>query len=129
MSSELVAVIFGAVIGAFCSMTTTVLLSTLKNRQRANSIKAVAAAEVMAIMEKAQRYIDGQSSKEELKASTPMLISIASEIGFLTPKQVIAFRRAVTLDMEMRQSEGNEKAKAAIEACRTALGLLKIKSV
>jgi hypothetical protein len=75
-------------------------------------------------MEKAQRYIDGQSDQEELSASTPMLTSIASEIGLLSPKQVVAFRRIVTLDMEMRKSGNKEKAKIVISACQEALSII-----
>ena len=126
MSEQLIAVIVGAVIGSLSSLATTLFLSNLSNRRRRKSIQAIAAAEVTTIMEKAQRYIDEQSDKEELSASTPMLISIASEIGLLSPKQVIAFRRAVTLDMEMRKTGNKEKAKIAILACKEALNVIAI---
>ncbi|MHC4531980.1 MAG: hypothetical protein ACYSXD_10535, partial [Planctomycetota bacterium] len=98
MSEQIIAVIVGAVIGSLSSLVTALFLSNLSNLRRRKSIQAIAAAEVTTIMEKTQRYIDKQSDKEELSASTPMLISIASEIGLLSPKQVIAFRRTVTLD-------------------------------
>lgn len=120
MSEQIIAVIVGAVIGT----VTTLFLSASSNRRRKKSIQAIAAAEVTTIMEKAQRYIDEQSDKEELSSSTPMLISIASEIGLLSPKQVIAFRRTVTLDMEMRKTGNKEKAQLAISACKEALNVI-----
>lgn len=124
MSEQIIAVIVGAVIGSLSSLVTALFLSNLLNRRRRKSIQAIAAAEVTTIMEKAQRYIDEQSDKEELSASTPMLISIASEIGLLSPKQVIAFRRTVTLDMEMRKTGNKEKAQMAISACKEALNVI-----
>ncbi len=80
MSEQIVAVIVGAVIGSLSSILITIVLSDLKDRKRKKSIRAITAAEVTAIMEKAQRFIDEQSDPEELSASTPMLTSIASEI-------------------------------------------------
>lgn len=124
MSEQIIAVIVGAVIGSLSSLITALFLFNLSNRRRRKSIQAIAAAEVTTIMEKAQRYIDEQSDKEELSASTPMLISIASEIGLLSPKQVIAFRRTVTLDMEMRKTGNKEKAQMAISACKEALNVI-----
>jgi len=124
MSEQIIAVIVGAVIGSLSSLVTALFLFNLSNRRRRKSIQAITAAEVTTIMEKAQRYIDEQSDKEELSASTPMLISIASEIGLLSPKQVIAFRRAVTLDMEMRKTGNKEKAQIAISACKEALNVI-----
>ncbi len=124
MSEQIIAVIVGAVIGSVSSLVTALFLSNLSSRRRRKSIQAIAAAEVTAIMEKAQRYIDGQSDKEELSASAPMLISIASEIGLLSPKQAIAFRRTVTLDMEMRKTGNKEKAQMAILACKKALAVI-----
>ncbi|MBA7529959.1 hypothetical protein ES705_22161 [subsurface metagenome] len=53
-----------------------------------------------------------------------MLTSITSELRFLTPDQIIAYRRAVTIDMEMRKTGSVEKAKAAIMAANEVLRLL-----
>ena len=128
MSEEMTGVIIGAIIGAMSSLMATLCLSILSNRKRAKSIRAITAAEVMAIMEKAQRYVDGGSTREELSASTPMLVSIASEIGYLSEEQVISFRRAVTLDMETRKEGNKEKAKVTIDACRAALRCLGVKT-
>ncbi len=124
MSTELVAVIVGGAIGIIGSIGATFLITVLSNRQRARSIRAIARAEITAIKEKAQRYIDGLSSIHELEASTPMLKSIATEIGFLSPEQAIAFRRAVTLDMEMRKEGSKDKALLAVKACDEALNCL-----
>jgi hypothetical protein len=124
MSEQIIAVIVGAVIGALSSLGTALFLSNILDRRRKKSIRTIIAAEVTMIMEKAQRYIDGKSDKEELSASTPMLISIVSEIGLLSVKQVTAFRRTVTLDMEMRKTGNKEKAKMAISACKEALKVI-----
>lgn len=121
MSSQVVAVIAGGAIGIMGSMGATFLILILSNRRRAMAIRAIVEAEVIAIKEKAQRYIDGNSTMKELGASTPMLTSVASEIGFLSPEQAVAFRRSVTLDMEMRIEGKKEKAAAAVEACQEAL--------
>ena len=124
MSEWLVGVIIGGTIGIIGGLSTALTATLLSDRRRAKAIRAVAKGEVVAIKEKAERYIKGQSSKEGLGASTPMLTSIASEIGFLTEEQAIALRRAVTLDMEMRKEETIEKAQLAIEACEEALRIL-----
>lgn len=121
MSSELLAVIVGAAIGIVGTIGSTFFVATLSNRRRARSIRAIVEAEVTAIKEKAQRYIDGHSTVDELGASSPMLVAIAGEIGYLSVKQVVAFRRAVTLDMEMRKHGTKEKAMMAVEACEDAL--------
>lgn len=92
---------------------------------RIKSIKAIILGETTAIKEKAQRYLDGISTIEELRASTPMLTSISSELRYLTPDQIIAYRRAVTLDMEMRKTGKKEKLLSAIEACDEVIRLLK----
>ncbi|MEE9256106.1 MAG: hypothetical protein V3V56_02945 [bacterium] len=124
MSTELIAVIVGALIGVIGGSATTLTVMISSNRRRRKSILAVAKGEVVAIKEKAERYISGQSSKSELGASTPMLISIASELGFLSEEQIIALRRAVTLDMEMRKDGSLEKARQAVEGCEEALRVL-----
>ena len=123
MSSELIAVIAGGIIGIVGSLTTTLVLQVRGDRKRKRSIQAITKAEITAIKEKAQRFVDSQSSAEELGASTPMLTSIASQLGCLSPEQAIAFRRTVTLDMEMRQGKTKEKATAVIKACEEALCL------
>jgi len=88
------------------------------------SINGIVLAEAMAIKEKAQRYLEGESTLDELRASTPMLTSIASELRYLAPEQLIAYRRAVTLDMEMRETGKKEKLISAIEACDEVIKLL-----
>ena len=123
MSSQVVAVIAGGAIGITGSMGATFLILILSNRRRTLAIRAIVEAEVIAMKEKAQRYIDGNSTLKELGASTPMLTSVASEIGFLSPAQAVAFRRSVTLDMEMR-IEGKKEKAAAVEACQEALSSL-----
>ena len=124
MSTQLLAVIIGGIIGIIGSLSATLVVTINSNRRRARAIRTIAKGEVIAIKEKAERYISGQSSKAGLGASTPMLTSIASELGFLSEKQAIALRRAVTLDMEMRKEETIEKAQVAVQACEEALRVL-----
>lgn len=127
MSTELIAVLIGGTIAIVGSIVTTLTFNVIENRRRAKSIRAIAAAEITAIKEKAQRYVNEKSSLEELSASTPMLTSVASELGYMSPEQVIAFRRAVTLDMEVRKKGNKDKAISTVEACEKALNLLSIK--
>lgn len=126
MSSELLSVIIGGTIGITGGLATTLFVNILENIRRRRSIISVEAGEMFAIKEKAERYLAGDSSLEELKASTPMLISIASEIGYLSSEQVIAIRKVVTLDMEMRKKGNTLKAQSCIDACKEAIRLLHI---
>jgi hypothetical protein len=123
MTTELWAII-GVIIGVIGTLSTILLTTILSNRRRAKSIKAIAKGEIIAIKEKAERFINGQSTSDGLRASTPMLISIAPELGFLSEDQAIALRRAVTLDMEMREELSIEKAMLAVKACEDALSIL-----
>jgi len=120
MSSELVAVIVGGAIGIIGGVTSTLLFRVVEYRRRARAIQAIVASEVTVIKEKAQRYIDDESTIEELRASKPMLTSIVSELGYLSRKQVIAYRKAVTLDMEMKMGD-KAKALLAIDVCKEVL--------
>ena len=92
--------------------------------RREKSVRSIVAAEIIAIKEKAERYLRGTSDFNELSASTPMLTSIATEIGFLTPREAIAFRRTVTLDMELRKTGNKPKAELVVKACDGALKIL-----
>ena len=127
MSTELIAVLIGGALAILGGFATTLSFNVVENRRRAKSIRSLAAAEVTAIAEKAQRYVNGDSTFEELSASTPLLTTIASELGYLSPKQIIAFRRALTLDMEMRKRKGENRAKAlfTIDACKEALKFIR----
>ena len=124
MSTELLGVIIGGAIGIAGSLGTTLLVTILSNHRRVRAIHAIVKGEVTAIKEKAQRYLDGQSTVDEVSASTPLLTSIAAELGFLSEEEAIAFRRAVTLDMEMRKKASREKAQLAVDACDQALTAL-----
>ncbi len=124
MSSQLIAVIVGGIIGIVSTLCATLFLKKIEDSRRSRSVRAYAKAEITAIKEKAERYVNGNSSLVELGASTPIYSSaIASELGYLSPEQVIAFRRTVTLDMEMRKKGDKEKALLTIEACEEALRL------
>ncbi len=124
MSSQLIGVIVGGILGFIGSLSTTMLVTISSNRKRAKAIRAIAKGEIIAIKEKAERYLAGKSSEVGLSASTPMLTSIASELGFLSETQVIALRRTVILDMEMREERTREKAQLAIHACEKAIHIL-----
>lgn len=91
--------------------------SVSTNADKLRSIKGVILAETLAIKEKAQRYLDGNSILEELRASTPMLTSIVLELSNLKTEQIIAYRRAITLDMEMKKTGNKDKLLAAIRVC------------
>ena len=121
MSTQLLGVIIGGIIGIFGSLFTTIIIIISSNRKRAKAIRAIAKGEIIAIKEKAERYISGKSNKVELAASTPLLSSIASELGFLSEKQVIALRCIITLDMELRKDGTIEKAQLVEQACNKAL--------
>ncbi len=124
MSSQLVAVIVGGIIGTASTLCATLFLKKIEDSRRSRSVRAYAMAEITAIKEKAERYVNGNSSIEEFSASTPIYGStIAPELGYLTPEQVIALRRTVTLDMEMRKKGDKEKALLTIKACEEALRL------
>lgn len=124
MSAELWGVVIGGFIGVVGGLSTTLFTTILSNRRRAKAIRAIAKGEIVAIKEKAERFIADQSSAAGLGASAPMLTSIAPELGFLSEDQVVMLRRAVTLDMEMRKEECKDKAKLAVKACEEALSIL-----
>lgn len=124
MTGELWGVVIGGIIGIAGTLSISLLTTALSNQRRARAIRAIAKAEIVAIKEKAERFIAGQSSGAGLGASTPMLTSIASELGFLTEEQAVALRRAVTLDMEMRKEESKEKARLTVKVCEGALVVL-----
>ena len=126
MPIELYSVIIGGMIGISGGLLTTIFVKWLENKRRKKSIIAVEAGEIVAIKEKAERFIGDLSTHKELKASTPMLLSLASEIGYLSAEQVIAIRRAVTLDMEMREGGNKNKAFECVTACNEALRLMRI---
>ena len=121
MSSELLGVIIGGVIGIAGSLLTTLLVTILSNHRRAVAIRSIAKGEVAAIKDKGERYLGGQSTAEELGASTPMLSSIATELGFLSEEGAVCYRKVVTLDMEMRKKPSREKVQLAVDACDRAL--------
>ncbi len=121
LNEQLSGVITGGILGIMGTLSTTIVVVVASNRRRAKAICPIVRAEVTAIKEKAERYVAGTSSKDELCASTPMLTSIASEIGFLSEQQAVDFRRAVTLDMEMRKVASKDKTLAAIDACEICL--------
>ena len=124
MSNELVGVIIGGVIGILGGLTTSFLVTYLTNRRRTKAIRAIAKSEVTAIKEKALRYLEGQSTLEELGASTPLLTSIASELGCLSEEEAIVLRRAVTLDMELRERGSKAKAQLVVQTCEDTLRTL-----
>ncbi len=126
MNSGLIGVIIGGVIGISGGVLNAILFHHIEKKRRRNSIISTAITEITAIMEKATRFIEGKSNEEELKSSTPLWSgTLALELGFISIDQAVATRRAVVLDMEMRKTTRKEKAKQCIDACRSALDLLK----
>ncbi len=125
--SQLLGVLVVGFIGPVGSFGTTYLIHHLRNHRRSKSVKSIVISETVAVLERAERYLvsSSESKLKELKASTPLLASIAAEMGFLTIAQAEAYRRVVSLSMEMSVEGNNEKVKAAVEACREALALFK----
>ncbi len=126
-SSQLIGVLVGGGIGVFGSFGATYLIHLIQNRRRANSVKAIVISEIVAVKERAERYLQSESESrlKELRSSTPLLKSIAAEMGFLTITQAEAYRRVVSLSMEMSVEGNEEKVIFAIEACKEALVLFK----
>ena len=126
-SSQLLGVLVGGLIGTVGSFGTTFLIHHLQNRRRAKSVKSIVVSETVAVMERAERYLASRADSKlmELQSSTPLLTAIAAEMGFLSISQAEAYRRVVSLSMEMTVDGNEEKVRAAIEACREALTLFK----
>jgi len=125
MGPELIGVIIGGIIGISGGLLNAIVFHQIDKRRRRKSIISTAIAEITAIKEKAERFINEKSSLDELKSSTPLWSgTLALELGFISIDQTVATRRAVTLDMEMRRTGRKEKAQQCIEACQYALELL-----
>jgi len=126
MDSGLIGVIIGGVIGISGGVLNAIFFHHIEKKRRRNSIISTAITEITAIMEKATRFIEGKSNEEELRSSTPLWSgTLALELGFISIDQAVATRRAVVLDTEMRKTTREKKAKECIEACRSAVDLLK----
>lgn len=124
MQAGLIGVIIGGIIGISGSILTIILFKIIEANQRRNSIIRITKAEITAIKEKAERFLEGKSNIEELRSSTPLWTSLAPELGFLSVDQAVAARRAITLDMETRKVGKQEKAEECKKACQLALKLL-----
>ncbi len=124
MESQLIGVIIGGIIGISGGILASIVHRLVEARQRRNSIIRITKAEVTAIKEKAERFLEGKSDVEELRSSTPLWMSLAPELGFLSVDQAIAARRAITLDMEMRKTGSRQKVAECIKACELALNIL-----
>jgi len=125
MGPELIGVIIGGIIGISGGLLNAIVFHQIDKKRRRRSIISAAIAEITAIKEKAERFINEKSSLDELKSSTPLWSgTLALELGFISIDQAVATRRAVTLDMEMRETGRKEKAQQCIEACKNALELL-----
>ena len=125
MGPEIIGVIIGGVIGISGGLLNAIVFHQIDKGRRRKSIISAAIAEITAIKEKAERFIDGKSDFAELKSSTLLWSgTLALELGFISINQAVAARRAITLDMEMRETGRKEKAQQCIEACKRALELL-----
>lgn len=125
MEPQLFGVIIGGVIGITATTLPTLIYHNFEVRRRKKALKSVLAAEMTAIKEKAERFLNEKSNLEELQASTPLWsANLALELGFISSEQAVAARRAVVLDMEMRKTVRTEKAEQCIKACDLALKLL-----
>lgn len=123
LSYDLVAVLVGGLIGILGGVATTITNKAFDLRQKRKVIRNTLRAEVMAIQDKCQRFLDGESTMAEMKGSIPLWTSLAGELGYLTPKQAEASRRAITLNMELRHSGSMDTARKCLEASREAVAL------
>ena len=121
---EIIAAAVGGVIGIVGALSATSFATLFEHKRQKASIKAIIAAETTAIQERAQRFLAGKSTPDELAASTPMLTSIAVQFGYLSLEQAIAYRRSVALDMELKKSGNQEKAEDTVSACNEMMRLL-----
>lgn len=124
MQPEIIAAAVGGVIGIVGALSATGFATVFEHRKQKAAISAIVAAETVAIQERAQRFLDGESSPDELAASTPMLTTIAGQFGYLPLRRAIAYRRAVALDMELKKSKSREKAEETVSACKNTMGLM-----
>jgi len=124
MQQGLIGVIIGGIIGICGGISTTILVRLIETRQRRNAIVRITKAEITAIKERTERFLEGKSNLDELKSSKPLWMSLAPELGFLSANQAVATRRAIILDMEMRKTGKPEKAEECKKACQSALSLL-----
>lgn len=124
MQPELIGVIIGGIIGISGGILATIFHKLVETRQRRDSIVKITKAEITAIKEKAERFLEGKSELEELRSSTPLWTSLAPELGFLAVDQAVAARRAIALDAEMRKIGNKEKTEDCRKACKSALSIL-----
>jgi hypothetical protein len=127
MPTDLIAAVLGIIatgVGGLIAIVAGVGVIYLERQQRAKSIRTVAIAEVSSVLDKSQRYLDGHINSVELIVTSPMLISIASELGLLKPPQAVAYRNVVVRFSELKASENRERALDVIAACKVALNLL-----
>lgn len=126
MKLELIGVIIGGIIGITAGILPTLVFHCLDKRRRRKAIVRTIKAEVISVKEKAERFLEGESSPEELKASIPLWSkNLALELAFVSTDVAVDTRRVVTLDMEMRMTGREEKAAECIEPCEKALKSLK----
>ena len=82
----------------------------------------VVCAEVMAVKDRAERYVVGDV--QAAGASVPMLTSVADDLGFLAGEQAVAYRLTVTLAMEFKQDQTEQRANVLVKARDKALDAL-----
>lgn len=114
MAPELAGAIVGGIIGICGVLLPTIISYFIDKKRRRDTIVRIIAAELTAIKEKAERFIEGKSNIGELRSSIPLWSSsLALELGFISVNQAVNTRRAIVLDMEMRETGRLEKAKNA----------------
>jgi len=121
MSSELIGVIVGGVIGVTGGLVTMIVHGVIEGHRRRKAIQEFMQAEVTGMLEKAKRFLASESSCKQLAASSPVLVSMATELKYLKGAELVAVRKAIILDMELRAEATETKAKACIDACESAL--------
>jgi predicted lipid-binding transport protein (Tim44 family) len=118
-------VIIGSVLTMIASLVTTWFAERSRWNREQKSVLGVVGAEAEAFKDKADRYAKGQCSADEMRASQPLLVAIASALGHMPPDEAAAYRKIVVLFAELRHSKDKKRAEAVIQACDGLLNMLK----
>jgi hypothetical protein len=124
ISAEVVAAAVGGGIAIVASISTTLITRYFDVREKRKAVGSVAAAEIAAIQVALESYLKGQIPIEAVRGTTPLLATIAADLGYLTVMQARAYRVAVTLFAESKITGSSEQAQRALQACSKAMGLL-----
>ena len=125
MSTEIMAAAVGGAIAIIASLGTAVVNRYWDTTQKRKSICAVAGGELAAMCVALRDFKHGQISPDELKATTPLLVSIAQNLGYLSMAQAMEYRVAITMFSQLKKSDSGERTDEVLKQCEKALHLIK----